>query len=221
MQRSVDCCTWRCVFSTCTATLAKRGKQRCFMTTCHGHEEVVPKSSLFCFPAQNLCSWQQHMMFGGGGGVHTCSMGDTRHQGCMTPCLIYVVCSRHTSRPTCCQDDKTSTAALMQLVPHPKAAWETLAVDTVGLYHSAPTLLWWLICEWQEVFTSKVETAAASFLTDVFSCQSYPVELVTEDVWFDFLVARDINHYCCFNYHPQSGEIEMNWVLNSPFHPSR
>ena len=133
---------------------------------------------------------------------------------------------------TCSQHDKTAItrAAPLQPVPLPNAAWEKLAMDVVGPFHSAPPDCRFAITlvdyysKWSEVaFTSDVTSATViAFLSAVFSHEGNPLELVTDNgpsfvsAEFEvFLAARDITYCRSSIYYPQSnGEVERwNRVL--------
>ena len=103
-------------------------------------------------------------------------------------------------------------------------------MDIVGPFHSALPDCRFVITlvdyyrKWLEVaFTSDVMSATViAFLSDVFSSEDNPLELVTDNgpsfvsAEFEaFLAAQDITHCCSSIYYPQSnGEVERwNRVL--------
>ena len=124
---------------------------------------------------------------------------------------------------TCSQHDKTAItrAAPLQPVPFPIAAWEKLAMDIVGPFHSAPPDCRFAITlvdyysKWPEVaFTSDVTSATViAFLSVVFSREGNPLELVTfVSAEFEaFLAAQDITHCRSSIYYPQSNGGVERW----------
>ncbi|KFD45545.1 hypothetical protein M513_13580 [Trichuris suis] len=112
----------------------------------------------------------------------------------------------------------------LQPVPYPSSAWEKLGIDIVGPLPGAPygqrfaiTLIDYY-SKWPEVlFCSHVTTKeVTNFLNDVFSRESNPSEIVTDNgkqftshEFKCFLEERCIRHCKASLYHPQAnGEIE-------------
>ncbi|KRZ63427.1 Uncharacterized protein T02_1157 [Trichinella nativa] len=74
-------------------------------------------------------------------------------------------------------------------VPVPTAAWDTLTVDLVGLFYSAPYGQWFALTlidycnKWPEVHLCHAVTTKVivNFLEDVFSREGYSKEIVSND----------------------------------------